>query len=343
MSDALAPEPERALMARLEELGIATTTVRHPPVATVEAARQHRVSAPGAHVKNLFLRDKKGAQWLLTTLEDRQVDLRALRAVLGARGGLTFGSAERLQRALGVMPGAVTPLAAINDRDSAVTVVLDAALRDAPAVHCHPLHNEATTAIAPADLVRFLRDTGHEPVWAWLEATSAEGPTVAPLWIRPATLDDVPALVPLAAPVVPEAPEPFLTRVIRGTLEHPASRAFLVAERQGRLVGYSRVGAFEPPADAPPGMVPAGFLLVGLVVDPAARRQGIGRALTEARLAWIDARGGEALYWTDDDNVASIELHRALGFEPIARDFVFVTPFRDDRPKTLYRRPHPLR
>lgn len=321
------PDSELALLARFDAIGIRTVIVRHPPVATVVEAKQHRAQMPGVHLKNLFLRDKREQQWLLSAPEDRDLDLRALRPVLSARSNPTFGSPERLMRTLGVAPGAVTPLAAMNDTAGAVTVFLDAALRRVELLHCHPLHNEATVAITPGDLVRFLRDTGHPPTFLQLD----------PL-VRTATLDDVPALAPLA-PLFPEEPaDAFLRRIIARTLAEPTLCALFVAERGGRPIGYSRVGWFSPPPDAPPNMVPEGWLLIGIVVDEAHRRSGVGRALTEARLDWIDARGGPAHYWANDDNVASIALHAAHGFAPIARDFLFVTPNRDNAPRTLYRR-----
>ncbi len=59
------PLNEADLYARLESLGICTTTVRHPPVHTVDEAKAHRGALHGAHIKNLFLKDKKGALWLI--------------------------------------------------------------------------------------------------------------------------------------------------------------------------------------------------------------------------------------------------------------------------------------
>ena len=102
------------LFARLAELGIAQRTVEHPAVFTVEEAKALRGDLPGHHVKNLFLRNKKEEMWLVVALEDRAIDLKRLGEVLGA-GRLSFGSAERLKRHLGVEPGSVTPLALIND------------------------------------------------------------------------------------------------------------------------------------------------------------------------------------------------------------------------------------
>jgi Ala-tRNA(Pro) deacylase len=154
------------LFARLEQLGIAQRTVEHPPVFTVEEAKALRGDLPGHHIKNLFLRNKKEEMWLVVALEDRAIDLKRLGDVLGA-GRLSFGSAERLKRHLGVEPGSVTPLALINDDSRSVQLALDRGLVDghgAP-VNVHPLVNTMTTALAAADLLRFFEATGHAPRW----------------------------------------------------------------------------------------------------------------------------------------------------------------------------------
>ncbi|GAB4359841.1 MAG: prolyl-tRNA synthetase associated domain-containing protein [Kiloniellaceae bacterium] len=165
-TDATGPEglptsPE-ALHARLDALGIAYKAVSHPPVFTVEEAKALRGELPGSHIKNLFLRNKKGRMWLVTCLEDRDIDLKALGERLDA-GRFSFGSAERLMTYLGVRPGAVTPFAVINDKAGEVTMVLDSGVMADGPVNCHPLVNTMTTALAPADLVRFLEAEGHAP------------------------------------------------------------------------------------------------------------------------------------------------------------------------------------
>ena len=103
------------LFAYLDSLGIAHKTVSHPPVFTVEEARALRGQVAGGHTKNLFLRDKKGALFLVVALEDAAIELKSLHRLLGASGRFSFGSAELLRETLGVEPGAVTPFAAIND------------------------------------------------------------------------------------------------------------------------------------------------------------------------------------------------------------------------------------
>ena len=138
------------------QLGIAQRTVEHPAVFTVEEAKALRGDLPGHHVKNLFLRNKKEEMWLVVALEDRAIDLKRLGEVLGA-GRLSFGSAERLKRHLGVEPGSVTPLALINDEGRAVRLALDRGLGDGGAGQCPSAgqhHDDGDGRRRPAALLR---------------------------------------------------------------------------------------------------------------------------------------------------------------------------------------------
>lgn len=162
LADGSPPATPEQLFARLEELGVTTRTVQHPPVFTVEEAQRLRGELEGGHCKNLFLRNKKGRMWLVVCAEDSAVDLKALADRLGA-GRLSFGSARRLMDHLGVIPGAVTPLAILNDHDDAVRVAIERRLLEVSPLNCHPLDNAQTTAIATDDLLRFLEAEDHAP------------------------------------------------------------------------------------------------------------------------------------------------------------------------------------
>ncbi|MBS0536456.1 MAG: prolyl-tRNA synthetase associated domain-containing protein [Proteobacteria bacterium] len=151
------------LFAYLDSLGISHPTVSHPPLFTVEQSQALRGKIPGGHTKNLFLRDKKQAVYLVTALEDAVIDLKGLHRVLGATGRFSFGSTKLLQELLGVAPGSVTPFGVINDRAARVTMVLDAALMEHAIINAHPLTNTMTTSVAREDLVKFLEATGHPP------------------------------------------------------------------------------------------------------------------------------------------------------------------------------------
>ena len=157
------PATPEDLLAFLTGLAIPTDTVEHPPLFTVEESTALRGDIPGGHAKNLFVKDKKSRLFLLVLGEDAQVDLKRVHEKIGGQGRVSFGSAELLEEVWGVKPGAVTPFGAINDSDGRVTVVLDAALMANQRVNFHPLVNTRTTGLASADLVKFLRATGHEP------------------------------------------------------------------------------------------------------------------------------------------------------------------------------------
>lgn len=150
------------LLARLDSLGIATTTVRHPPLHTVEESRRLRGEIAGGHTKNLFLKDKKDRLWLVVAEEDADIDMKRLHTRIGA-ARLSFGRAELLVEALGIEPGSVTPFAVINDTAGRVSVVIDAPLLDHEILNFHPLTNTATTSIGRDDLLGFLKACGHEP------------------------------------------------------------------------------------------------------------------------------------------------------------------------------------
>ncbi len=168
------PQTPDQLFAFLDRLGIAYTTVTHPPLFTVEQSRALRGQIPGGHTKNLFLRDKKNNVYLVTADEDADIDLKSLHRLLGASGRFSFGSAELMMELLGVAPGSVTPLGLLHDTQGRINVVLDAALMEHDTINCHPLVNTMTTSLKREDLVKFLEATGHSPQITRVSGVSAE-------------------------------------------------------------------------------------------------------------------------------------------------------------------------
>jgi Ala-tRNA(Pro) deacylase len=155
---------EAELYALLAANGISYVHHTHPPLFTVADSQSLRGELPGGHVKNMFMKDKKGAIWLATCLEDRQIRIRDLEKEIGAKN-LSFGKEDLLWEVFGVRPGAVTPFGLINDRkDQRVRVALDAQMLERDPLNFHPLHNEATTAISKDGFLKFLALTGHAPV-----------------------------------------------------------------------------------------------------------------------------------------------------------------------------------
>lgn len=162
-------DSENRLYADLDAMGIAYDVVEHEAVFTVEESEWLHDEIAGAHVKNLFLKDAGGRYWLVTVPAEMRVALKALPEAIGCKR-VSFGNADDMSRLLGVTPGSVTPVAAINDADGLVTVVLDEALTRADIVHVHPLRNTASMGLAPGELVRALRQWRHDPLIASVPA-----------------------------------------------------------------------------------------------------------------------------------------------------------------------------
>lgn len=159
---------QRAVYAALDALGIRYDKYTHPPVFTAEEAAQHWAGIPAAHVKNLFLRNKKGDRHYLVILPiDKQANLRDLVRVIGD-DRLSFGSPERLQAQLGLRPGAVSPFGLINDSHHAVRVIVDADLRSADRLIFHPNANTESVTISLPDFERFLQSRENPVRWVKL-------------------------------------------------------------------------------------------------------------------------------------------------------------------------------
>lgn len=152
------------MFERLRELGIGIEIVPYPEAATVEEGKRLRGLMEGTFTKNLLLRDKKGALFLVVVHEDRVLELRTLHKILGASGRLGFAPTERMADVLAVTPGGLTPLAVINDDVGLVTVVLDASLLGSEQLNFHPLHNSESMGLAPEELLAFIRSCSREPL-----------------------------------------------------------------------------------------------------------------------------------------------------------------------------------
>lgn len=163
--DLSALNEETKLYADLDLLGCSYAVEEHQAVFTVEESSALHDRLPGVHSKNLFLKDNDGRFWLVTVPAEIRVDLKALPAAMGSKR-LSFAKAEDLLRLLGLIPGSVTPLGAINDSDDTVTVVLDHEIANAMTVWVHPLRNTASLGIAGEGLIRALRHWNHDPVIA---------------------------------------------------------------------------------------------------------------------------------------------------------------------------------
>jgi Ala-tRNA(Pro) deacylase len=147
---------QSSLLETLFDLKLKPETLEHEAVFRVGEGDEIKAKLKGAHTKNLFVRDQKGRQFLISAEQSTQISLKALEPLLSC-GRLSFGSEDRLMRALKVRPGSVTALALINDPDHGVKFILDKVLYEAEFVNFHPLVNTATTTLSQSDFRIFLK------------------------------------------------------------------------------------------------------------------------------------------------------------------------------------------
>lgn len=163
------PLSSDALLAQLDAWGLSYVLHQHVPLRTVEESKavEDDLLVPGEtalRLKNLYLRDRKKRNYLVSLQQDREIDLKALGAQLGV-GGLSFGSEERLMEHLGIRPGAVTPLAMINGAPKGVRFFMDAEAQTADRIYMHPLVNDRTVAMPRADFMTFCGKIGITSEW----------------------------------------------------------------------------------------------------------------------------------------------------------------------------------
>lgn len=151
----------KQLLEQLDKLNVDYTIKEHPPVATVDAAREHWKGVPGTHCKNLFLRDKRGKQHYLIVLEkDQPFSFDRINEILGNEK-VSFASERRLLKYLNLTPGSVTPFGVISDTENHVIVLFDEALRNSELINFHPNENTATLTLSFTDFERFMEQCGN--------------------------------------------------------------------------------------------------------------------------------------------------------------------------------------
>ncbi len=154
---------EPALYAAFDRLNLPYRTEDHEAVFTVEEGREIKARLPGGHSKNLFLKDKAGAYFLISAVSDTPIKLNRLHPHIGCKR-LSFGKEDALFDHLGVRPGSVTVFSVLNDTDHQVKLILDKALWDHEFVWFHPLRNTASTRMRPDDILTFVKAMGHDPL-----------------------------------------------------------------------------------------------------------------------------------------------------------------------------------
>lgn len=156
----------------LEARGISFERLEHEAAFTMEEMDEAGITSRGTVCKNLFLRDFKGREHFLVTVpENKHVDMRKLAERLNS-SKLSFASAERLMKYLGVTQGSVSPLGVLNDESRSVKVVFDKDLQGDMAVGVHPNENTATLWLSFEDLCGVIKNSCAEIITAEFERMS---------------------------------------------------------------------------------------------------------------------------------------------------------------------------
>lgn len=151
-----------AVYKKLSGLGINYERIDHPAVYTMEEMDSLGIFNKGVVGKNLFLRDNKGKRhFLVFVFGDKHTDLVSIQNELGIKH-VSFGSAERLDKYLGLTKGSVSPLGVINDKASAVEFIIDNEFKGYPCVGVHPNQNTSTVWLSFEDLVKVIKENGNK-------------------------------------------------------------------------------------------------------------------------------------------------------------------------------------
>ncbi|MEA1976127.1 MAG: prolyl-tRNA synthetase associated domain-containing protein [Bacillota bacterium] len=145
----------------LKSLNIEYEIFEHIAVYTVIEAKKISSDIPGAHCKNLFLRNRKGNEhYLVILLEDKKISLKALSKKINSTN-LSFASSKRLKKYLNLEPGSVGPFGLINDTQNKVIVVIDNEILKSEKATFHPNRNTATLSLLSSDLIKFIEKQGY--------------------------------------------------------------------------------------------------------------------------------------------------------------------------------------
>ena len=145
----------------LKDKGVSYEVTEHGAVYNMEELAAVDLPYPDCDAKNLFVRnDKKRNYYLITVKGEKRVNLKEFRKAHGLRN-LSFASPDDLEKIMGLIPGAVTPLGLLNDEEKKVIFYLDQEFEES-LIGVHPNDNTATVWMQSKDLLALLKEHGTE-------------------------------------------------------------------------------------------------------------------------------------------------------------------------------------
>ena len=144
----------------LNDLNIKYEEITHKAITTIEEAKLIEHSLLGIGTKTLFLKDKKKNFYLIILEENKRANLKEIELFLQTKN-LKFANEDNVKEILEIKPGAITPLAIINDKDIKTKLVIDKDLINNN-ILVHPDTNTKTMSISYEDLIKLIEYTNHE-------------------------------------------------------------------------------------------------------------------------------------------------------------------------------------
>ncbi|MBQ6495991.1 MAG: prolyl-tRNA synthetase associated domain-containing protein [Firmicutes bacterium] len=164
---------KQEILNLLDQRSIQYELYEHEPIKTVSESQELGLPHQEWATKNFFLRDKKKKNYfIISTQENKPVDLRTIREILGT-SALSFASGEDLEGMLGIISGAVSPFGALNDESMKVKVYIDR-LFEGNLMDAHPNDNAATLFLQADDVLRVIRESGRAAEYIDLPEKAAE-------------------------------------------------------------------------------------------------------------------------------------------------------------------------
>lgn len=147
----------------LKEKNIWHEITEHRAVYNMDELSQVDIPYPEANGKNLFLRDdKKRNYYIITVKGDKRVDLKEFRKKNNTRP-LSFASENDLMSIMNLIPGSVTPLGVLNNKETKVKVFIDEDFVKSPGlIGIHPNDNTATVWLKTEDLIDIIKEHGNQ-------------------------------------------------------------------------------------------------------------------------------------------------------------------------------------
>ena len=155
-------EAAKPALEKLDELGIKYYYYEHPLAKTMEDCEGIGADVGAKHFKNIYACDHTETNFFIIIIRaDKKFRTSEVSRKLGV-SRLSFCTDEMLQENLGVVSGAVTPLALMNDKEHKTLLVVDKDILRDEMVCCHPLTSDASVAMHRYDLIKFVRACGNE-------------------------------------------------------------------------------------------------------------------------------------------------------------------------------------